>query len=174
MRVLVLVGRVLVRARLLAAEPVRMMMMMMMLEGLEAVEVVAVGVRRRLGGAAEAAGVEDSALLGEVVEAAVAGGLALLEVALEAVEVELFLRCGLTILSSDSHARLLSTSRHCPCVNGMAPFDCCFEDGLDFHLPLAEWTVHYLELDLLAVAPVARARTLLHVPWLLPAASRVL
>lgn len=122
------------RARLLVAELLRMMM----LEGLEAVEVVVVGVRRRLGGAAGAAGVEDSVLLEEVVEAAVMGGLALLEVALEAVEVELVLRCDLTTLSSNSHARLLSTSRHCPCVNGMALFDCCFEDGLGVCLPLAE------------------------------------
>lgn len=162
------VGRVLVRARLLVAEPVRMI-----LQGLEAVGVVAVGVHRRLGGAAAAALAEDSVLVGEVVEAAVMGGRALLEVALEAVEAELVLRCGLTTLSSDSHARLLSTSRHCPCVNGTALLDCCFEAGLGVHLPLAEWPVPYLVLDLLAVAPVAHAHTVLHAPWLLPAASRV-
>lgn len=154
-REVVVVGRVLVRAHLLAAEPVRMMM----LEGWEAVEVVAGGVRRRLEGAAEAAGVEDSVLSEE---------------ALEAVEVELVLRYGLTILSLNIHARLPSMSRHCPCVNGSALFDCCFEDGLGVHLALVDWSVPYLELDLLEVAPVAHARTLLHVPWLLPAASRVL
>lgn len=148
-----MVVRVWVRARLLVAEPV------MMLEESEAVEVVAGGAHRRLEGDAEAAVVEGLALLEEVSEAAVVG---------------LARRCDLTTLSSDSHARPPSTSRYCPGANGTSPFDSCSEIGLAVHPPLVEKFSLGLELDLFAAAPVALARTLLHAPWLLPAASRVL
>lgn len=144
--------KVLVRARLFVAE------LVMMLEGLEGVEVVAVVVHQRLEGGAEAAVVE---------------GLALLEEVWESVVAELAQSCDLTILSSDSHARPPSTSRHCPGANGTVPFDLCFEGDLGLHLHLAVRSSLGLELDLLAAAPVAHARTLLHAPWLLPAVSRV-
>ena len=63
-------------------------MMRMIFEGLEAVVVVAVGARRGWEGNAEAA------------------------------VVEMVRRYDLTTLSSDSHGRLPSMSRHCPDVNG--------------------------------------------------------
>lgn len=152
----VVVGRVLVRARVIGAEPV---MMMMMLEELEGVEVVAAGVRRSLGGA---------------VQAAVVGGLALLEGVSRAAVVELDLHCDLTTLFEDIHARPLSTSRYCLGANGRARVDSYFESDLVVCLPLAETSSPALELDLLVAVPVAHARTLLHAPWLLPAVSRVL
>lgn len=120
-------------------------MMRMIFEGLEAVVVVAVGARRGWEGDAEAA------------------------------VVEMVRRYDLTTLSSDSHARLPSMmSRHCHDVNGTVQSECCFEYGLGVCLPLAEGSAADLETDLLAVAPVAHAHTLLHAPWLLPAAFRAL
>lgn len=89
-----------------------------MLEESAGVEVVAEGVHLSWAGGAEAAVVE---------------GLALLEEVLEAVVVELARRRGLTILSSDSHARLLSGSLHCPGANVLAPVDSCFEGDLAVH-----------------------------------------
>lgn len=145
--------RVLERIRLLVA------VLVMMLEELEEVEVVAVGVHRRLEKGAEAAVVEGLALLEEVEEAAV---------------VVLARRYELTILSSDSHARPPSTSRHCPGLDGTMPFEFCFDDGLAVYLPLADRFSPDLELDLQSAAPVDHARTLLHAPWPQPAASQVL
>lgn len=144
--------RVLVRTHRLVPEAA------LMLEELEGVGAVAVGVHRSLEGGAEAVGVEGLALLEEVSEAAVE---------------ELTRRLDLTIPSSDSRARPLSMNRHCPDANGTLPSDCYFEGGLAVVLPLAERSSPGLEPDLLAAAPVAHARTLLHAPWLLLAASQV-
>lgn len=148
----VVVGRVSVRARLFVAELVTMF------GALEEVEVVVVGDRRGLEGAAEGA---------------VVGGSALLEEVLGAV-VELARCCDLTIVSSGSHARPPATSRHCPVVDEMALLDLCFADGLVVYLALALRCPLDLELDPLVVALVAHARILLHVPWLRQAGSRVL
>lgn len=133
--------------------------LVMMLEELEGVEVVAVGVRRRLEGGAEAVVVE---------------GLASLEGVSEVAVVEPARRCDLTTLSSDTHAHRLSRSLCCLGASVTVPYDSCFESGLAVYLPLVGRSSHGLELDLLAVAPVAHAHILLHAPWLLRAASRVL
>lgn len=145
--------RVLVRVRLLVVGRV------MMLEEWEEVEGVAVVVHRGLQWCEEAAVVECLASLEEVSEAVV---------------VELARRCDSTILFSNSHARLLSRSLRCSDANGTVPFDSCFEGRLAVYLPLVEKPSPGLELDLLADAPVAHAHILLHAPWLLRAASRVL
>ena len=145
--------RVLVRVLLLVVG------LVMMLEELEGVAVVAVRVRRILEGGEEAVVVERLASLEEISEVAV---------------VELARCCDLTTLSSDTHPHLLSRSLRCLGANVTVPFDFCFESGLAVYLLLTENSSHGLELGLLAVAPVAHARILLHAPWLLRAASRVL
>ena len=113
---LVVVVRVLVKARLLVAEP------LMRLEELEGVEVVAVEVHPSFEGAGEAAVVEGLALLEEVSRVAV---------------VELAPHCDLTTLFSDIHARPPSRSRYCPGANGRVPFESYFEADLVVCLPLA-------------------------------------
>ena len=147
--------KVMVRAHLFVAEPV------MMLEEMEGVEVVAVGLgfHRRLEVGVEAAEVE---------------GLALMEGVSEAAAVELARRCDLTTPPSDSHARLLSRSLRCPGGNVTVLSDSCFESDPAVCVRWAEWSARGLVPDPLAAVPVVHAHTLLHAPWLLPAASRVL